>query len=284
MEYCSLNDAFPATGPPPVGCRGGDSTSAALTSEKKKSKRCKAPRLTFVDSNLDEAAAGGAAPPPDSDPDRPSVGARTEPPKAFKNAAGTGVQEAYAGIQPVIEPVGPSTENSATTRATPSWFGRHVDEGFTPYTGGGAVDTAITTGGPGDPTPNAGEYMLTPSFEKSFSGMGVDKSNGGPVLPLPNLSDRWKPMTPGGDTAFFERVQGGPRVGTQGVETMTDAQEIKKKLDRIFARLDDMEARRACTDNNNTEVGMFVMSGLFVLFFMDLLVRKTSTSLRVFSA
>ncbi len=126
--------------------------------------------------------------------------------------------------------------------------------------------------------------MLQPSFDKSFSGLGMDKSNGGPVLPLPNLSDRWKPMTPGGETAFFERVAGGPRVGTQGVETMTDAQEIKKKLDKIFSRLDEIEGRRTCTDNNNTEVGMFVMSGLFVLFFMDLLVRKTSTSLRVFSA
>lgn len=278
MEYCSLNDAFPATGPPPVGCRGGDSTNAALQSEKKKSKRCKAPRLTFVDSNLDEAAAGGAAPPPDADPDRPAVGARTEPPKAFRNAAGVGVEEGFAaGMQPVIEAVAPSVQNSATTRATPSWFGRHVDEGFTPYTG--------TVSGPDDkPAGNSQEYMLQPSFDKSFSGLGLDKSNGGPVLPLPNLADRWKPMTPGGETAFFERVQGGPRVGTQGVETMTDAQEIKKKLDRIFSRLDEIEGRRACTDNNNTEVGMFVMSGLFVLFFMDLLVRKTSTSLRVFSA
>jgi hypothetical protein len=275
MEYCSLNDAFPATGPPPVGCRGGDSTNAALTTEKKKSKRCKAPRLTFVDSNLDEAAAGGAAPPPDSDPDRPAVGARTEAPKAFRN--GAGLEEGFGGIQPVIENVAPSKENSATTRATPSWFGRHVDEGFTPYTGG-------ASGSDDKPAENAQEYMLQPSFDKSFSGLGMDKSNGGPVLPLPNLSDRWKPMTPGGETAFFERVAGGPRVGTQGVETMTDAQEIKKKLDRIFSRLDEIEGRRACTDNNNTEVGMFVMSGLFVLFFMDLLVRKTSTSLRVFSA
>ena len=275
MEYCSLNDAFPATGPPPVGCRGGDSTNAALTTEKKKSKRCKAPRLTFVDSNLDEAAAGGAAPPFDSDPDRPTVGARTEAPKAFRN--GAGLEEGFTGIQPVIEPPGPSLQNSVTTRATPSWFGRHVDEGFTPYTGG-------ASGSDDKPTGNSQEYMLQPSFEKSFSGLGVDKSNGGPVLPLPNLADRWKPMTPGGETSFFERVQGGPRVGTQGVETMTDAQEIKKKLDKIFSRLDEIEGRRACTDNNNTEVGMFVMSGLFVLFFMDLLVRKTSTSLRVFSA
>ena len=275
MEYCSLNDAFPATGPPPVGCRGGDSTTAALQTEKKKSKRCKAPRLTFVDSNLDEAAAGGAAPPPDSDPDRPAVGARTEAPKAFRN--GAGLEEGFTGIQPVIEPPGPSLQNSATTHAPPSWFGRHVDEGFTPYTG-------TVSGSDNKPAENSQEYMLQPSFEKSFGGLGVDKSNGGPVLPLPNLADRWKPMTPGGETAFFERVQGGPRVGTQGVETMTDAQEIKKKLDKIFSRLDEIEGRRACTDNNNTEVGMFVMSGLFVLFFMDLLVRKTSTSLRVFSA
>ncbi len=269
MEYCSLNDAFPASGQGPGGI--------ASKVEKKKAKRCKAPRLTFVDSNLDEAAAGGTAPAPDSDPDRPAVGNRTDAPKAFKHGAGMDVEEAFGGVQPVIEPVAASPENSATTRQTPSWFGRHVDEGFTPYTG------TVSHGG-SEPAANSQEYMLQPSFEKSFQALGAAKPTGGPVLPLPNLADRWKPMTPGGETAFFERIQPAKPVGTQGVETMTDAQEIKKKLDQIFARLDGIESRRSCTDNSNTEVGMFVASGLFVLFFMDLLVRKTSTSLRVFSA
>lgn len=271
MEYCSLNDAFPATGPPPVGCRGGDSTAAAAKAEKKKAKRCKAPRMVFVDANLDEAAAGGV------DPDRPAMGERTDAPKAFKHGAGMDVEEAFGGVQPVIEPIAPT---SVQVGKPPAWFGRHVDEGFAAYTGAPAPAS-----GSDNPAADSKEYMLQPSFEQSFKAAGLAKPSGGPVLPLPNLSDRWKPMTPGGDTAFFERIQGGgPTVGSQAVETMTDAQEIKKKLDQIFARLDGIESHRACTDNSSTEVGMFVMSGLFVLFFMDLLVRKTSTSLRVFNA
>jgi hypothetical protein len=91
-------------------------------------------------------------------------------------------------------------------------------------------------------------------------------------------------MTPGGQTAFFERL---PAAGTSegaGAPASADVAEIKSKLDRIFSRLDELDGRRACTDNSNTEVGMFVISGIFVMFFMDLLVRKTSTSLRLFNA
>jgi hypothetical protein len=277
MEYCSLNDAFPATdSPPPIGCRGGQGSQSAAKTEKKKAKRCKAPRMEFVDTNFDEAAAGGNGI-PSNDPDRQVE--RTEPPQAFKH--GAGVSEAYGGIQPLIEPVAPAAQNSATTRAAPKWFGGFVDstggitESFTPYTG-----TVSEKGqGSGEVAENSQEYMLQPAFNKSLQEFGGADKPTGPILPLPNLSDRWKPMTSGGQTAFLDKA---PATGGQG--TMTDAIDIKKKLDRIFERLDQIEQQRSCTDNNNTEVGMFVISGVFVLFFMDLLVRKTSTSLRLFNA
>jgi len=51
-----------------------------------------------------------------------------------------------------------------------------------------------------------------------------------------------------------------------------DGRDVIKKLDKIFARLDDLENRKS--ENANTEVVLFVMSGLFILFTMDLLVRK----------
>ncbi len=267
MEFCSLDDAFPAAGgTPSVGCRGAEATAVALKSEKKKAKSCKAPRLQFVETNLDEAAAGGAAPPPDTDPDRPAMGYRTEPPKPFT----VGGNARTEGMQPLINP--PST----SSQAPPSWFGQEIVEPFTPYTGTGSDDEHA----------NSKEYMLQPSFEKSFSALaGVDKATGGPVLPLPSLSDRWKPMTPGGETAFFERIPRAPAGSAMAGDAVgADVAEIKNKLDRIFSRLDELDMRRACTDNSNTEVGMFVISGIFVMFFMDLLVRKTSTSLRLFSA
>ena len=274
MEYCSLNDAFPATdSPPPVGCRGKESSQSAARAEKKKAKRCKGPRMEFVDTNFDEAAMQQRQP----DPDRQVE--KTDPPAAFKH--GAGVEEAYGGMQPVIEPVAPSTQNAATTRVVHNWFGKFVDsaggitESFTPYTGT-VSETASASGGVQE---NSEEYMLQPAFNKALKEFGGVAKASGPVLPLPNLSDRWKPMTPGGQTAFFDK----PAPANAGQETMTDSIEIKKKLDRIFERLDQIEGQRSCTDNSNTEVGMFVISGVFVLFFMDLLVRKTSTSLRVFN-
>ena len=115
MEYCSLNDAFPATdSPPPVGCRGKDASQSAARAEKKKSKRCKAPRMEFVDTNFDEAAMAS------KDPDRQVE--KTDAPQAFKH--GAGVEEAYGGIQPVIEPVAVlSIEPLAfTTKSVPSHF------------------------------------------------------------------------------------------------------------------------------------------------------------------
>jgi hypothetical protein len=50
-------------------------------------------------------------------------------------------------------------------------------------------------------------------------------------------------------------------------------EDFFRKLDRIYARLDDLESRRS--ENSQTEVLLFIMSGIFVLFSMDLLVRKT---------
>ncbi len=297
MDFCSLDDAFPAAGGkgesgPSIGCAGGEATSTALKHEKKRAKKCKGPRLQFVESNLDEAAAGGMAPPPDSDPDRPSMGYRTAAPAPFTAGVGTGpstsaAMEGYkthegftscgakkpsekfqGGIQPVIDAV----QQASGSTAAPGWFTQQVtsDDGFTPYMGSGSDDENA----------NSKEYLLQPSFENSFSALGVDKANGGPVLPLPNLSDRWKPMTPGGATAFYERLPAADSSTAGG----SDVAEIKTKLDRIFARLDELDTRRVCTDNSNTEVGMFVMSGIFVMFLMDLLVRKTSTNLRIFSA
>jgi hypothetical protein len=48
--------------------------------------------------------------------------------------------------------------------------------------------------------------------------------------------------------------------------------EVMKKIDRIFARLDDMNA--STPEQVTSELLMFISSGIFVLFLMDLLVKK----------
>jgi hypothetical protein len=46
-------------------------------------------------------------------------------------------------------------------------------------------------------------------------------------------------------------------------------------LDKIFARLDDMEAQK--TENAQTEVLLFIMTGLGVIFLMDIGCRAAAS-------
>ncbi len=301
MEYCSLNDAFPAVGPTPPGCRGADGSSTARKAEHRRAKKARGPQLEMLGGGFDEARAK-----PNPDPDRQAE--RMEAPAAFQHGAGMAPSggagnseggegfagqgrlapnlpqggEGFAGMVPVVyQPVEPSNR-AATNKPTPKWFGTAVggEEGFTPYTGSLSRE---------EDAEKSMEYMLQPSFESAFKARAADKPTGGPVLPIPNLDDRWKPMTApaGALTAYYERFQAPAAAAaanskSDGVST-PDVLEIKKKLDKIFARLDDMESRRLGTENSNTEVGLFVMTGVFVMFFMDLLVRKTA-NMRVYPA
>jgi gamma-glutamylcyclotransferase (GGCT)/AIG2-like uncharacterized protein YtfP len=83
----------------------------------------------------------------------------------------------------------------------------------------------------------------------------------------------WKPLTTGGaKTSFYSKADlQMPKAAPQAAPG--DIGEVLRKLDKIFTRLDDLESRKS--ENANTEVVMFVMTGLFVMFSMDLLVRKT---------
>jgi hypothetical protein len=113
---------------------------------------------------------------------------------------------------------------------------------------------------------------LTPDFKSAFAGKGADKASG---LPTPSVNDSWKPMTSGGaTTSFYSKLQEPVRQQVQSHGSFAfDKEEYFKKLDTIYARLDDLESRKG--ENSQTEILLFVMSGIFVLFSMDLLVRKT---------
>jgi hypothetical protein len=55
----------------------------------------------------------------------------------------------------------------------------------------------------------------------------------------------------------------------------TSNDDIMKKLDKLWARLDDMNT--STPEQATSELLMFISSGIFVLFMMDLLVKKGST-------
>lgn len=147
-----------------------------------------------------------------------------------------------------------------------------------------------------DYKPNARNYLLEPDFRTAFEAQGTGRAGSGTIagvenllkggdgaLPIPSVSDYWKPISKFGssNTAVFESlpVPGGRYRGGQ-VDTAdsTDGASVNnsvvmKKLDEIFARLDDLQ-RGGSAEQGQMEVLMFISSGIFLLFAMDLLLRK----------
>jgi hypothetical protein len=52
--------------------------------------------------------------------------------------------------------------------------------------------------------------------------------------------------------------------------------QVMKRMDMLFARLDGMN-NTSTPEQVTSEMLMFISSGIFVLFLMDLLVKKGST-------
>ena len=164
-------------------------------------------------------------------------------------------------------PTGLAGPNKQQPNKLPKYFGANYDEDSVQE--GFASFTNIIGDNPG--------YRMDADFTQQFAGHGLEKAQGVEVLPVPSVKNVWKPLTPGGArTAFFESLPlpGGTIPIDQARQAPPyDKDEFFRRLDSIYARLDDLEVRKS--ENAQTEVLMFVMSGLFVLFSMDLLVRKT---------
>ena len=209
---------------------------------------------------------------------------RRNVPSVSELSSNLGSLPAYFGASPNDLP-------AITDMAKPPSF-KKVTEGFTAQAAP-IVDTI------GDASETS--YRLTPDFGAVFANphvqtqtqtqTGTEKqfayltptamgSGSGSILPTPNTDIFWKPKTQtGGSTAFFNslRAPSGQLSAPSPLlddETKSDApvrREMLEKMDRIFARLDDMEAAKG--ENANTEVLMFIATGLGVLFLMDMSCR-----------
>lgn len=131
------------------------------------------------------------------------------------------------------------------------------------------------------------------------------------LLPPPALDMYWKPTTPSGaQTSFMETLlpptgkyhsssspsssllpsfpASSPFPSSSSLSSTTPFHrslrtayengeispgELMKKLDMLFAKLDDMEYR-STPEQLTSEMLMFISSGIFVLFLMDLLVKR----------
>jgi len=289
MNYCSLNDAF---GSP--GCSGAiEGGREARKEERRKAKRCKGPAATFLDIK---------------DPDRQACDKLPGVP-AMNRATGLREHKPVTAMQGELEPFQGSCESpelrndinsvhafekaqnddaaiianqrrfewsarddddpvgdkmrsirpnpaALTVGKSDSFFGKDIDEGFANY------------------IPDAKNYLMEPSFTSAFN-LTPGGQAGSAALPVPSVRDVWKPPAfAGTNTSFFERlpIPGGsmPKQSGQSHESLS------RKIDEVMSRLEQL-TKRSTPEQTQTDILLFISSGIFVLFMMDLLVRKGSS-------
>lgn len=273
MEFCSIEDAFPDLGTQKV----------ARKEERRKAKKCKGPALTFLEPDtgllpVTDPDRPAVKPLPEVPPINPATGLREHSPvdappaEPFTDVTGE-YKQLLASLQSEKPPepltkilnsmptnVAGPTKLEKPKQAVPTFFGADDEdevEGFAPFTNVIGDDPS---------------YKLSPDFTQTFGAKGLSKAAGTDLPPVPS-NMFWKPLlSAGGKTSFHSRAD--TQMPKRAPESLPgDLTEVLRKLDKIFTRLDDLESKKS--ENANTEVVMFVMTGLFVMFSMDLLVRKT---------
>jgi hypothetical protein len=287
MEYCSYEEAFPQLGPSSTGCDDQKASYAARKEERKKAKKCKGPPLTFLDL----------------DPDRPAVQRVPQVPPMNEM---TGLREHSPVDAPQKEPfedvpydltsqrqpdnAGQIARNTLPnvrgptqlpkTGQTPSYFGASgdMDEGFQGTFGMKQPNLKVVGQNPPftDVIGNDDGYRLYPDFKAAFDRVsGVSQASGKSLAAIPSVVNEWKPLTAAGArTSFFDELPPPGGQYPKGADMVNDSSTITKKLDSLFSRLDDLESRRG--ENTQTEILLFVMTGLAVLFGMDIITRQAA--------
>ena len=237
MEFASLQDAFP---------------QVETSKEKRRSKK----KEGFQAYEL-----------PPTDPDRPAVKRMLEIPPVGKEAFADASTEnqyldqssQFAKKSNVNNSLPPPRSILKLEKSSdvPSFFG--AEPFSNPSEDSMAVFNHSSSSG----------YMLDADFTKSFDEPGFGKSAGTPV-PTPELRQRWKPLSVDRiDTSFTDTGKGSQ---FQGLST-DDVNAMRSKIDMLMARLEDLE-NRAEGANPQLEMLSFIMTGLFLMFVLDLTVRK----------
>ncbi len=313
MEYCTLDDAFPATAAA-SGCRGTEATSSQRREERRKARRCKNPATEGMESDPDRQVLGAGVPTPmrgsgaatgQVNPYNPATGLTEHAPLT---AEPIGQQEddiiaavprsAYmARRQPantvaahvqLRETEGPTTLISSASQQPPAYFGADPLNGPDPKSSLAFKEDFANY------NPIAGDFNLEPNFEKTF-GQPAENRAAGAGLPIPSIVDAWKRLTPSGaNTAFIEYLpppggelmpfglgqgQGrnpkeeyvvGQQQGQQYIQN-----DMKRRFDEIFSRLDDLENRMTTgSENTQMELFLFILSGMFVMFSIDMFAAR----------
>jgi len=290
MNYCDLDAAFQAIGSAPSpGCENDYSTKMARKEERRKAKRCKGPPAAYFDIEGDK------------DPDRQNLNKLPEippmnPATGLRQHAPVTAPQGYT--EPFVETFHHDKHSEHTHRpeldedpldhyVVAETRGHYMSVPMKAVSMSGSVITQkekfFGASGPTDESyadyiPDQHDYKLQPDFLKAFEHAGVAKAGSSANLPNPSVNMFWKPLTTSGaQSSFIEQLPppGGkyyrPPKSYDGEISMED---VMKKMDKIFARLDDMN--QSSPEQITSELLMFISSGIFVLFLMDLLVKKGS--------
>jgi len=313
MNYCSLEDAFQGT----PGRAEDDAARQARKEERRKARRCKGPAATYLE--LDRADPRDSS----KDPDRQHLNPLPDVPAMNPQ---TGLTEhAPVTASPIYEPFqteGMTGHPKHPDSSTPEYHKDRLEEYsksemsqhyMTIPTNGTSLTKKNFFGANvpveeafADYAPDAGDYRLQPDFTNAFQpATSNERANASAVLPIPSVSQSWKPITPSGaQTAFIEhlpppggkyysqassgngrslggygtkRVLGtysnGPLRGDSGQERSME--DVMRKLDQLYARLEEMN--HSTPEQLTSEMLMFISSGIFVLFLMDLMVKRGSS-------
>jgi len=286
MNYCALDDAFQTIGgAPSPGCALDYATKMARKEERRKAKKCKGPAATYLDVEDRDADRQHLNPLPDIPDMNPALGMREHVPVTAPQGTTEPFTHQYiqtkdlpdqkrpnfdkdplhdylhAEMTKHLIPVKPPT--SETYKPSKKYFGSDPDgDMFADY------------------QPDATNETLYPDFRSTFEQSGVARAGAvaAATLPNPSVNMFWKPLSKGGaQTSFVEHLPppGGKYYRTQSQQGEVSMEEVMKKIDKLFARLDDMNS--SSPEQVTSELLMFISSGIFVLFMMDLLVKKGST-------
>lgn len=301
MQFCSLDDAFQEMGmAPSPGCgqEDGNAAKAARKEERRKARRCRGPPAGYLDLSKDPDRQH-VTKLPDVPAMNPATGVREYQgvAEAFESGAGAATEDTYMNadhnkwLHSKDQPKYPSTtDDSSYDRDPMNAFLKSEEREHVMVVPVSGTQTAMKkrffgASGPdeeffADYQPDQKDYKLQPDFMKAFEESGAARAGAiAAGLPTPSVNQYWKPLTPAGaQTSFVEHLPppGGEQVVPRGsrLREDPDMKEVMRRMDTIFARLDDMN--QASPEQVTSELLMFISSGVFVLFVMDLLVKKGS--------
>lgn len=288
MNGCSLDDAFQtAQGAPHPGCNDDEAARQARKDERRKARKSK---LLGMGSYIDTAS---------KDPDRQHLNPLPDVPAMTGSELELESFDHYnKGKKYSKSDKNPASESEYHFhKSTLDDYARNEcsQHYMTVPVNGNAVVTQKKFFGAQGPTdepyadyiPDDSSYQLQPDFTKAFQQVGVNKAGASPTLPPPATNMYWKPITPSGaQSAFIEHLppshlspsslSSSPHRSLRSAYENGEIsmEEVMKKLDKLFAKLEDMN-HRSTPEQLTSEMLMFISSGVFVLFLMDLLVKRS---------